>query len=800
MRRQASDELRDTDERLAALDELLRADDCRENPAEVMATVIRVLGLHLTASRCAYAYVDAGGEQSAAIDDYTDDCESITARFRPAPLGARELATLRAGGTVVVSDVALELTTDEIAGALTAIEVKAFICCGLVRSGRVRALLTVQQNAPRDWTADEIVTTERIAERCWPIIEALVAEQTLRASREQLSAVVDASTESIMVLSPDGAILEINSAGARFAEASGAAALIGASFESLVAPEDAARFASAHRAACKGETGRLAHDVVGRNGTRRSVETVSTPIQAANGRTLHLAISRDATEIRRLEEEVRRAQKSEAVGKLAAGVAHDFNNLVAIIIGYCDLLDERSLPATEQELIDEVRRAAERGAATTRQMLAFTRNQAATPRVLNLNAIVIAMERMLRRLCGTGVALTCKLDDALAPVKLDAGEIEQVIVNLVVNACEAMPSGGTVFIETANDQWDAGRCRSQPDRVPGCYVTLAIGYSGAGMSPGEQIISNSLPAQESGLGLSVAQRIVARSGGVLEVHNEPRAGTTIRACFRSAPSIVERTGAPPQQARGTETVLLVESRDDIRKLLRLALVAQGYEVLAVADGGAALGAAEAYAARVDVVVAPVIVGVTSGAELVARLRSRWPELKALFVGAHAADAALGAQIRSVANCGFLHGPPAPLALASKIRELLDGVGRRLRLLLVDDEAPLVLLATRALEEQGYAVTACVSALDATAAFMRDPLSFDLVVTDLNMKGASGFQLAKQLRAFRPELPVIVMSGYVDDELAAQATALGVAALLDKPTDMGEFGRLVRCAAQRVAPG
>jgi CheY-like chemotaxis protein len=232
----------------------------------------------------------------------------------------------------------------------------------------------------------------------------------------------------------------------------------------------------------------------------------------------------------------------------------------------------------------------------------------------------------------------------------------------------------------------------------------------------------------------------------------------------------------------------------------LALVAQGYEVLAVADGDAALGTADAYTGRVDVVVAPVIVGATSGAELVARLRLRWPDLKVLFVGVHAADEALGAQHRSVANCGFLHGPPAPLALASKIRELLDGVGCRLRLLLVDDEAPLVLLATRALEEQGYAVTACTSALDATAAFMRDPLSFDLVVTDLNMKGASGFQLAEQLRAFRPELPVIVMSGYVDDNLAAQATALGVAALLDKPTDMGEFGRLVSCTAQRVAPG
>jgi signal transduction histidine kinase/DNA-binding response OmpR family regulator len=539
---------------------------------------------------------------------------------------------------------------------------------------------------------------------------------------------------------------------------------------------------------------------VGRNGTRRSVETVSTPLQAADGRMLHLAISHDATETRRLEEQVRQAQKSEAVGKLAAGAAHDFNNLVAIIIGYCDLLGERSLPAVEQELIDEVRRAAERASATTRQMLAFSRNEAVTPRVLNLNMIVMGMERVLRRLCGSGVVLTCNLDDALAPAKLDAGQIEQVVVNLVVNACEAMPSGGTIVIATANDEWDEERCRSHPDRVPGCYVTLAIGHSGAGMSPGEQSTLDSLPTEEGGgsLGLSVAHRIVARSGGLLEVHNEPGAGTTIRVCFRAARGSVEHTDAPTQAARGTETVLLVESGDDTRRLLRLALVAQGYEVLAVADGGAALGVAEAYAARVDVAVVPVIAGATGGAQLVARLRLRWPELKALFIGAHA-DEALGAQIRSVANCGFLQGPLAPLALASKLRELVDGVGRRLRLLLVDDEAALVLLATRALEEQGYAVTACVSALDATAAFMRDPLSFDLVVTDLNMRGTSGFQLAEQLRAFRPELPVIVMSGYVNDDLASQATALGIAAFLDKPIDMAEYGRLVHRAAQRVAP-
>jgi PAS domain S-box-containing protein len=786
------------------LDALAVAARPKESFAECLADALRVIGWHLQASRCIYAHVDDERDQFTIPHDYTDGCKSTAGRYRLSLLGAPAVAQLRGGQTLTVCNVDTDGAFAASTDMFNAFEIKALVCCPLVRAGKLRALLAVQQTAARAWSADEVALIETAAARCWAMIEARAAEEELGLRERQLRAVIDTSPESIALLAPDGTILEINAGGVALTHAASKAALVGSKFESLVAAQDSVRFRAFHRSVCRGRGGRTTFDLVETNGVPRTVETLSAPVKAADGRMQHLAITRDVTETVRLQEQLRQAQKMDSVGQLAGGVAHDFNNLLMIVIGYCDILGERKgLPAAEQELVGEVRRAGERAAALTRQLLAFSRRHALEPKVLNLNTIVSDLERMLRRLIGEDMVLTCKLDGALWPVKVDAGQIDQVIVNFAVNARDAMPNGGELAIETCNVEWS-----DADDRRPaGRYVALSVRDSGTGIPADvqarmfEPFFTTKEQGKGTGLGLSVVDRIVKQSDGFLEVDSELGTGTTLTAYFPAARGAQAAAGdreADPLAMRGTETVLLVEDQDDVRKLLRLALETHGYEVHEASNGTAALALA-ALATPIDLVVTDVIMPIMNGRELVERLRMSSPDLKALFVTGYT-DEALLPHASADAQHGFLQKPFAPLALATKIREMLDDVKHSRHILFVDDEEPLVLLATRTLEEHGYRVSGCASGVDAIAAFMRDPLDFDIVVTDLNMKGMSGLQLARQLRAFRPELPVLLASGDVDDDLRRRAAEAGVSEVLFKPTTIEEFGLLIHRTAARLAPG
>jgi PAS domain S-box-containing protein len=790
-------------------DDLVAATHPNAGFGERLADAVRTLGWHLQASRCLYAHVDEPNDHFTIPHDYVGGCRSVVGRYRLSLFGRRVVSELRQGATLVVRDVNAELALEESADMFNALEIKALIACPLVRAGRLVALVMVEQTAPRDWTEAEVALVHGAAERCWTLIEARAAEETLRLREQQLRAVVDTSAESILLLSPDGVVLEANAAGLALHEAAGDTELLGSRFDKLVAPEDAARFRSFHRGVCRGRGGRIALALVGLRGTRRSVEMLSTPVKGADGRAQHLAIARDVSEVGRLQEQLRQAQKMEAVGQLAGGVAHDFNNLMTIVIGYCDILCERrSLPEAERELVDEVRRAGERAAALTRQLLAFSRRNHLQPKVLSLNTIVTDLERMLRRLIGDHIELTCKLDGALWPVRVDAGQVDQVIVNFAVNARDAMPNGGTLTIETRNVDWDEEHSRIHPAHPPGRYVALSVHDSGVGIPADvrqrifEPFFTTKEQGKGTGLGLSVVDRIVRQSDGFLEVQSELAVGTTFVAYFpaaRGAAAPGAERAADALDTRGNETVLLVEDQDDVRKLLRLALETQGYEVHEAANGQAALALA-ALAGPLDIVVTDMVMPTMSGRELVERLRFARPEIKALLVSGYSEDALAAHAGGEERGDGFLQKPFAPLALAAKIREMLDDVRHSRHVLFVDDEAPLVFLATRTLEERGYRVSGCASGFDAIAAFMRDPLDFDLVVTDLNMKGMSGLQLAKQLRAFRPELPILLASGAVDDALLDAAREAGVSEVLYKPGTIEELAEAIHRAAATLAPG
>ena len=388
----------------------------------------------------------------------------------------------------------------------------------------------------------------------------------------------------------------------------------------------------------------------------------------------------DVTERRRLEEQFRQAQKMEAVGRLAGGVAHDFNNLLTVINGYSDLLLD-ALPAGDptRDLLDEIRKAGERSAGLTRQLLAFSRKAVVAPRILDLNALVLDMEQMLRRLIGEDVALAVKPQIRLGTVRADAGHLEQVLMNLVVNARDAMPRGGRLTVETRNADLDEAYARTHAGVRPGRYVLLAVSDTGHGIPADilphlfEPFFTTKGPGQGTGLGLATVHGIVQQAGGHVGVYSEVGVGTTFKVYL---PRLADAAGNPaPMSAlrppsRGTETILLVEDEGGVRALTRHVLQAAGYTVLEAADGAEAVRLAAAHRGRVHLLVTDVVMPGVGGRELAGRLAAGQPGLKVLYLSGYTDDAVVRHGVLEE-HVHFLQKPFTPAALAHKVREVLD---------------------------------------------------------------------------------------------------------------------------------
>jgi CheY-like chemotaxis protein len=317
----------------------------------------------------------------------------------------------------------------------------------------------------------------------------------------------------------------------------------------------------------------------------------------------------------------------------------------------------------------------------------------------------------------------------------------------------------------------------------------------------EPFFTTKEPGRGTGLGLSVVHGIVEQSGGFLDVRSEVGAGTTFTVYLPVAAGLVEYSAGSPAPAqpsvRGSETVLLVEDQDELRRLLRRALEQHGYRVLEASNGHAALAAGSSYAGKIDAVVTDVVMPGMGGRELVEKLRARDPSVRVLYISGHTDDAVVRHGVLDATHA-FLQKPFAPAAFVAKVHELFAERASGKHLLFVDDEAPLVYLATRTLEERGYSVSGCGNGSDALAAFKRDPNAFDLVITDLSMRGMSGLELVRALKGVRPELPVILASGFIDEDLRDKARAAGVTELVFKPGTIEEFSDLVDQAARKIA--
>jgi two-component system cell cycle sensor histidine kinase/response regulator CckA len=515
------------------------------------------------------------------------------------------------------------------------------------------------------------------------------AEEQVRESQERYRSLIDTAGDAIFTIAPDGTFTSLNPAVEAMAGIS-RADWIGKSFAPMVHPEDLALAREMFLRVMRGEPAPV-HELRGNPGLARParMEMTLTAQKDGAGKIIGvLGIGRDITERRRLEEKLFQSQKLETVGRLAGGIAHEFNSILTAIIGQSELL-LGDLPSQGPlaKSANEIHLAANRAAALTRQLLAYGRKQILQPESLDLNRVIAGMDGVFQHLMGANVATRIIATPGLRMVKADAGQVEQVIMNLAMNARDAMPNGGQFILETGNVVIDPETVGRYPELKPGNYVMLAVTDTGCGMTAEvkarvfEPFFSTKNFGQATGLGLSTCYGIIKQSGGHISIYSEPSRGATFKVYLPQSEEAT--TAAPvrrldaPELPRGTETILLVEDDPALREMAAILLRRLGYTILAAANGIEALSLKQqSGVGHIDLLFTDVVMPHMSGKELADRVRRLHPHTRILFTSAYTENAIVhqGMLTRGTA---LLSKPFTPMALANKLREVLDQAGGEL---------------------------------------------------------------------------------------------------------------------------
>jgi two-component system cell cycle sensor histidine kinase/response regulator CckA len=508
-----------------------------------------------------------------------------------------------------------------------------------------------------------------------------LAEQSIKDAAARWQALMESAMDGVTLVGTDGIIIECNQ---RMAAVLGRSIedVIGHHIGSFAEPGDINDSMDAFLQALTLGSGQVFGVRLLR--ADRSVAVVDFAVNTVQfgSERIMLSIGRDVTEQRLLEHQYRQSQKMEAIGRLAGGVAHDFNNMLTAILGYAELIImalPRDTPV--QDDLQEIQGAARRAAGLTSQLLAFSRQQVLAPVVLNLNAVVTGVRKMLERVIGEDVAIELELDPQLKNVLADRGQVEQVLMNLCVNARDAMPQGGTLTIHTENAELTEGYADQHQSVTPGSYVMVAVTDTGVGMSEEvrarvfEPFFTTKEKGKGTGLGLATSYGIVKQSGGFIWAYGEPGHGATFKFYLPAVRAAAVATPISPreEELRGTETVLVAEDDDVLRKLTSNVLRHYGYTVLTAANAAEAIRVSRAHQRPVQLLLTDLIMPGESGRSLATRLVEEQPGIKVLFMSGYTDDAVARQGVMQEGS-GFLQKPFTPATLARKIREVLAGVG------------------------------------------------------------------------------------------------------------------------------
>jgi PAS domain S-box-containing protein len=448
----------------------------------------------------------------------------------------------------------------------------------------------------------------------------------------------------------------------------------------FIHPDDLPAVTAAEEASKKGDPFQAEFRVRRKDGREVWLNDTGVVVQGSGKHPVMEGIMVDITERKALETQLQQSRKMEAVGRLAGGIAHDFNNLLTIVTGYTELALSRPTLSTELRAdIERIENAAGRAAGLVRQLLAFSRKQVLQPRVLDMNVIVLNMDKLLRRLMDDNIQMITRVQENIGKVKADPAQIEQVIMNLVVNARDAMPEGGQLVVETMNADLSAAYANEHVTVQPGRYVMLAISDTGVGMDAGtvahifEPFFTTKESGRGTGLGLSTVYGIVKQSGGYVWVYSEPGKGSTFKVYLPRVDAQVEAPAEvqfPAQSLRGTETILLVEDEEAVRELIHTVLTEQGYDVIPAREAEHAEKIVGTYAREIHLLLTDVVMPGTSGRELAARIAARRPGIRVLYMSGYT-DNVITSGGMLEKGLAFLQKPFSPGALVQRVREVLS---------------------------------------------------------------------------------------------------------------------------------